>query len=164
MGRDRNPGRQWARSGSSRSPGRSGFWMRAGDWRRPIAEFSFRATMNTMASTASSSPSKGRAPQNWTVEVVISRWVSDEHPGWVECELTDAHGKIWRFEEKAPIVSDRLITPESLPCSGSIGCALVGNAEGRAITVIDTSRPWGIASVDGRSLFTVKTSQLSRAD
>jgi len=96
----------------------------------------------------------------WNVQVTIRRWTSDDLPGWVECELEDASGRRHFFEEKTPVVSDRTLSADLLPCAGYIACTVVGDADGRGAVEIDTRDPWGIASVEGESRFTVPRGSL----
>ena len=38
------------------------------------------------------------------IKIVITRWVSDDQPGFVECQLEDVHGRRWLFVEKTAVV------------------------------------------------------------
>ena len=96
------------------------------------------------------------------VPVSILRQIDDAFPGWVECELVDAIGKRHLFHEKTPVVSapsPASTAPSAThPQTGFIACRPVATwAEkpGRWLTRIDTTRPWGIASTDDDSQFTV---------
>lgn len=88
-------------------------------------------------------------------------------PGWVRCELRDAFGCIWKFEEKIPIVSAAELSLEStFPATGAIACIVVErlrDPDGRAIIAIDTERPDGVESVDGQSRFVVFAEQLTES-
>lgn len=88
------------------------------------------------------------------VPVEIVRWVDDCQPGIVECVLVDVHGHRWRFIEKLPIVTVAdLDASSSYPQSGSIACQVV-EIRGE-VARIDTTKPWGVESVDGVSQFEV---------
>lgn len=94
------------------------------------------------------------------VEVAIVRWVDDEpQPGTVECQLIDAHGRLWSFVEKVAIVSEQHLDAQSpYPQSGAIAGEVVGrrcDAAGRALVLLDTQRPWAIESVCGAHRFEV---------
>jgi hypothetical protein len=99
------------------------------------------------------------------VRVAITRYVSDEpQPGLVECELADVHGRCWTFVEKTAIVSaESLDSRTPYPQPGTIACEILSRRQddaGREIVRIDTERPWGVESVDGRAQFEVGAEQL----
>lgn len=98
------------------------------------------------------------------VNVQIAKYLGDDQPGWVECNLTDAQGRDWRFVEKLPIVTrDSLNASSALPQPGVIACEVVSNSfdvAGHAIAEIDTARPWGVESTEGVTRFVVRAEQL----
>ena len=100
------------------------------------------------------------------VNILIAKWVDDRQAGFVECELTDAQGRAWRFVEKLPIVTrDSLNASSILPQPGVIACEVISNsvdAAGRAIAEIDTRLPWGVESTDGATRFVVRPEQLMK--
>jgi hypothetical protein len=79
------------------------------------------------------------------VSVEIRRYVDGAFPGWVECSLTDAHGRVWSFVEKIPIVTAEDLDAESrYPRPGVIACQVVERRVGMDATevvIIDTERP-----------------------
>ena len=86
---------------------------------------------------------------------MISRFISDAFPGWVEFELSDAYGEIWKFQDKAPVVSTEHITRTSeFPIVGAIACTIL-DASAKNIVVIGTEEPLGIVSREGKSQFEV---------
>ena len=98
------------------------------------------------------------------VRVGILRYVDDHQPGWVECRLTDAHGRVWAFVEKVPIVTtESLDATSDYPRPGVIACEVVAG-EGSAIIQIDTARPWGVAATTGETRFEVRPAQLEWFD
>jgi hypothetical protein len=100
----------------------------------------------------------------FAIDVVIVRWVSDDQPGIVECQLTDRFGKAWRFIEKLPVVSTRPLDSQCrYPQPGVVACHITkrGHDElGREIAEIDTGAAWGVQAVDGTTHFHVFTDQL----
>jgi hypothetical protein len=98
------------------------------------------------------------------VNVLIAKYVDDAQPGWVECKLTDAKGREWRFVDQLPIVTrDSLHASSTLPQPGVIACEVISNSfdsAGSAITEIDTTRPWGVESTEGVTRFVVRPEQL----
>lgn len=82
------------------------------------------------------------------------RYVDDSQPGWVECRLTDANGRGWTFVEKVPVVTDADLDGESAyPRLGLIACDIITRDD--RVVRVDTTRPWGIESVDGQTQFDV---------
>lgn len=98
------------------------------------------------------------------VVVEITRFVDEHQPGFVECQLVDAYGKVHTFLEKGPVVSDRNLWNDSqYPCVGSIACEVVQefqDPDGRLLASINTGRPFGIESSSGETKFVVLPSQL----
>jgi hypothetical protein len=98
------------------------------------------------------------------VDVSITEYVSDDHPGWVRCVLTDVAGRQWQFVEKAPVVSRVDLTRQSAyPQSGEIACRVLSRSAdhaGRPTARIDTTDPWGVESVEGSTVFEVFVDQL----
>jgi len=93
------------------------------------------------------------------VKIQIVRFVDDYQPGIVECQLVDAHGRVWSFIEKIPVVTTEDIWRKSeYPRPAVIACKIVGTLRddaGRKFTRIDTDQPWGIESVEGQTRFDV---------
>lgn len=88
------------------------------------------------------------------VHVQIVRYADDSQPGWVECQLTDAHGRLWSFVEKLPVVSEALLDAcSAYPQTGIIACEVIGIAG--EVARVDTTCPWGVESVEGETQFEV---------
>jgi hypothetical protein len=101
------------------------------------------------------------------VVVEIVRYVSDEpQPGLVECVLVDALGNQHSFVEKSPVVScENLLAVSIYPRSCIIACLIEEewiDESARNLVRIDTSRPWGVESIDGATVFVVLSSQLRK--
>ena len=98
------------------------------------------------------------------VSIAITRFVSEDYPGLVECELLDAFGKNHFFIEKIPVVSlENLWDDSEYPRSGIIACEVEErwvDASGIEFARINTERPWAVDSTDGAAVFTVLASQL----
>ncbi|MBL8970129.1 MAG: hypothetical protein JNK56_06095 [Myxococcales bacterium] len=105
------------------------------------------------------------------LQVEILRFVDDTQPGWVECQLVDVSGETHVFVEKVPVVSDAALDASSrYPQPGLIACTLVERrvgADGGVVLLVDTTRPWGVASLAGGERFAVRADQtveLARLD
>jgi hypothetical protein len=99
------------------------------------------------------------------VRMTITRMVDESFPGWVECELVDADGRTWKFEEKIPVVSaEQIWTDSQFPIETTVDCTVVGKRAdpvGRHVVSIDLARPWGIESLEGNSRFEVLCEQIN---
>lgn len=99
-----------------------------------------------------------------TLRVAIVRWALDDQPGWVECLLTDVHGRHWFFLEKAPVVcSEDLRADTVYPRPGFFACQIIErrqDAAGKELLVVDTTVPWGIEATSGESRFEVHAEQV----
>jgi hypothetical protein len=94
------------------------------------------------------------------IKVAITRYLGDDpQPGIVECQLVDAHGRLWSFVEKSAIVSaGSLHARTAYPQPGVIAGEVVErsrNPEGREVVRINTEQPHGVCSVDGTAQFDV---------
>jgi hypothetical protein len=98
------------------------------------------------------------------VKVVITRYVDDSQPGWVECRLVDAADREWLFVEKVPIVTAVNLGEDTVfPCPGVIACEIVSRRRGprgHELVMINTESPWGIESTSGCASFEVEAEQL----
>jgi hypothetical protein len=99
------------------------------------------------------------------VSIQITGFVSDDFPGFVSCELVDAHARIWTFVEKAPIVTAVALDRSSeYPQVGKIRCEVLGeaaDAAGSRILRIDTGTPDGVEASDGTHTFDVFAHQVT---
>ena len=89
------------------------------------------------------------------------RWVSDEpQPGWIEVQMTDASGRMWRFFDKPPMFEgDIPLQPTSpYPVAAAIAVRIV--EEGEVLTV--STDPHHVESEDGESTFRVLPSAVER--
>lgn len=86
------------------------------------------------------------------VRGVVTRWLDDAFPGWVEFALTDVEGMVHIFHEKAPVLTlELLLASDPYPRELWVVCEVLsqGVTEARL-------RLWdGIESVDGRDEFTL---------
>jgi len=101
------------------------------------------------------------------IKVTITRYLSDEpQPGIVECQLVDAHGRLWSFVEKSAIVSaGSLHARTAYPVPGAIAGEVIErsrNPEGREVVRINTEQPHGVSSVDGTVQFDVFAESVRR--
>lgn len=99
------------------------------------------------------------------VRVTITEYLGDDpQPGIVACELVDVTGRVHRFIEKTAIVAAADLDAGSVyPQVGEVACLLLGmhiSPMGIQVATIDTSEPWGVASIDGQVVFDVLAQQL----
>ncbi len=98
------------------------------------------------------------------LRVLITQYVDDSQPGWVECEFFDAAGQRWKIVEKVPIVTDQEISPTSeLPRVTGLRCVEVGrriDESGRELVTVNTEHPDGVEAVDGTNQFEVLANQI----
>jgi len=92
------------------------------------------------------------------VSVQIVRFVDPDFPGWVECELVDADGRLHIIKDKVPIFTAELLDDESkYPATGSMPCEVVErfrDARGRELVRVSIEEA-GIESVERTSQFTL---------
>lgn len=96
------------------------------------------------------------------IVATVTRLTASDFPGWVELQFSDAVGNQHVIVEKVPVLFagdfDEAALPMAvlLPCV--VGCTRVDPVLGQ-VAEIDTSKPYGIESVDGRTRFEVLCSQ-----
>jgi len=98
------------------------------------------------------------------IPITITAFSSADQPGWVDCQIIDTEGVLHQFVEKVPVVSEEDLWGDSTyPRDGIIACEVIetGSADdGRLVTKITTSNPWGIESKTGDTEFVVYSDQL----
>jgi hypothetical protein len=102
------------------------------------------------------------------VKVTIRRFVDAAFPGWVECGLVDAWGRVWTFVEKVPVVtSEDLDASNDYPQPAVIACQILArrhDSRGREVVTIDTQTPWHVEATTGEVRFDVLPEQLAELD
>lgn len=98
------------------------------------------------------------------IPVKITRLLSSDFPGFVECSFVDAFGQTHLFVDKIPVVcTDDFASPTNLPSIGAIACTIKQesvDSSGRSVAIVSTMQPWSIESTLGASDFTVFASDL----
>jgi hypothetical protein len=98
------------------------------------------------------------------IRAQIIRWVSDDFPGFVECQFADRFGREWAIIEKLPILSIADLSSHSrVPQHVLVACEVIAKHQddaGREIVDITTMTPWGITTTDGTSSFQLYAEQL----
>jgi hypothetical protein len=96
--------------------------------------------------------------------MTIVSFVDESFPGWVEFQLEDVHGRLWKFQEKVPVItSEDLWANSEYPREGAVACTILErktDSAGRKILTIATNRPWGVESIDGTAIFEVLAKQV----
>ncbi len=99
------------------------------------------------------------------IKTKITRFISADNPGFVECKFKD----VWDFEhivhEKVPVVTtENLDEKSTYPKDGVIACRQISqrtDEQGRAIVTVDTEQPWGVDTIDGKFQFDILKENLT---
>jgi hypothetical protein len=98
------------------------------------------------------------------IKIVITRFINDGQPGWVECKFRDAWGKEFIVEEKVPVVTEKHLDEKSAyPQPGIIACMVLRervDKTGRTLVTITTDKPWGVATIEGLTEFDIEKTDL----
>ena len=98
------------------------------------------------------------------IKIKITSFISDDPPGFVECKFYDALIKEHIVQDKVPIVTKKYLDANSeYPQDGVIACEIVNewkDSNGQKIFKVNTSRPWGVDTIDGLTEFDVLEEQL----
>ena len=95
----------------------------------------------------------------YVLEVEVVALESRDFPGWARCRFHDVSGGAHDLVEKLPILG--VHSADSLPAATQVRCVVI-EASDDAI-LIDLSRPDGIVSEQGESLFRVTPSHVHAA-
>ena len=86
------------------------------------------------------------------------RWVSDDQPGWVEVELTDADGAVWSIVDKEPLFGDTSLTSRATyPRPLLLACDIVSTP---AAGLVEVALRHGVKSSDGTFRFVVPSASV----
>jgi|SRR6516162_2741297 len=95
----------------------------------------------------------------------IMRFVDDGFPGWVECQFTDAAGRVHTLIEKYPMVTAQMLDADSqYPQTGEVECEVLNRSQDARGGELVRIRMLGIESTEGLSEFVVLPVQLSAPD
>jgi hypothetical protein len=98
------------------------------------------------------------------VAVRIVRFVADDQPGVVACELTDAFEQAHILVDKVPIFTTAYLHADSpYPQPGVVACEIFEvwqDGDGRRLARVSTARPWGVESTEGITEFVVLAEQV----
>ncbi|MGJ5093457.1 hypothetical protein ACQR18_15385 [Bradyrhizobium oligotrophicum] len=98
------------------------------------------------------------------IRAEITRWVSDDFPGFVECRFTDRFGTEWVMVDKSPIFTNLSLRSDSqFPQPALIACEVLAKRQddaGREIIEITIKTPWGLETTDGTTSFQLYADQL----
>ena len=90
------------------------------------------------------------------VVVSVTRYVSDDQPGIIECVLCDAHGHLWTFIDKQSAVGRSDLDAETVyPQLGCILCKVVGSTKDSSLRDLIAIELYGVTSVDNEEQFDV---------
>jgi hypothetical protein len=102
------------------------------------------------------------------IKIQIVKFISDDQSGFVECRFYDAMNKEHIVQDKVPIVTDKLLDANSAyPQDGIIACEIVNerkNTDEKIIVTVDTSRPWGVDTIEGITQFDLFEEQLTELE
>ncbi len=102
------------------------------------------------------------------IRVSITKFISDDQPGFVECKFTDVWGKEHIVQDKVPIVTEKYLDADSeYPQEGSIACQIIkewNDANGLRIFTVTIAKPWSVDTIDGETEFDLRKEQLSELD
>lgn len=98
------------------------------------------------------------------LKIKITKFISDDQPGFVECSFFDALNKEHIVQDKVPIVTEKFLDANSeYPQDGIIACEIVNewqDTSGRKILKVNTSKPWDVDTINGLTEFDVLEEQL----
>lgn len=82
----------------------------------------------------------------------VTEWVSDDFPGWVKVEVTDADGRLLTFIDKVPLLVYEPLDPSTaLPKVVWLAC----DARPESVNRVHVTLRHGLETVDGVKEFQV---------
>ena len=98
------------------------------------------------------------------LKIKITKFISDDQPGIVECTFNDAWHQLHIVQDKVPVVTEKYLDANSeYPQDGVIACEIIKewkNPKGEKIITVNTSRPWSVDTIDGLTEFDLFEEQL----
>lgn len=98
------------------------------------------------------------------IKIKITKFITDDQPGFVECTFADAWGRQHTIQDKVPIVTDKFLdAPSDYPQDGIVACEIIREWEdkdGRTIFTVTTAKPWGVDTIDGVKQFDMPVHQV----
>ncbi|MEQ1554734.1 MAG: hypothetical protein ABL929_11175 [Ferruginibacter sp.] len=98
------------------------------------------------------------------IKIKITSFISNDQPGFVECKFYDALNIEHIVQDKVPIVTEKnLDMDSSYPQEGVIACEILKewiDENNRIIITVDTSKPWGVETIEGLTIFNILKEQL----
>lgn len=98
------------------------------------------------------------------IKVQITRFISDDQPGFVECRFRDAWNREHVVHDKVPVVTLEDLDASSVyPREGFVGCEIVKewkDDSGRSLVTVSTEKPWAIDTVEGCFDFDLPSEQV----
>ena len=87
-----------------------------------------------------------------SIRGVVTRWVDDAFPGWVEVRFTDADGNVVVLTDKVPVfgLDARDI---ALPCAVELSCVVLRHERQREVAVVALGHD--VLDREGRNQFRV---------
>lgn len=92
------------------------------------------------------------------VKVTVTKIIDRAQPFWVECEMEDVYGEKHIFQDKMPVFLKKHMTEADLPANGELRCVMIERKD--EVIRIDTSKPDGVESESGKTIFEVSVHQL----
>lgn len=101
----------------------------------------------------------------FAIKIKITKFISNDNPGFVECTFNDAWNKVYIVHDKVPIVTEKYLDANSeYPQDGFIACEIQKESvdiNGRTICTVTTSKPWSVDTIDGLTEFDLLKEQLT---
>lgn len=98
------------------------------------------------------------------LKIIITRFISNDQPGFVECRFHDAWNKEFIVEEKIPVLTtEDLDESSTYPKNGSIACEIIREWEDenqRKLITINIGNPWSVETTNGLTQFDVEQKDL----
>ena len=100
------------------------------------------------------------------ISIKITKFISDDQPGFVECKLNDVRDKEHNVQVKVPIVTEKYLDANSdYPQGGLIACEIIKqwiDDDKRSILTISTEKSWAVDTIDGLTEFDILEEQLTK--
>ncbi len=98
------------------------------------------------------------------IKVKITRFISNNQLGFIECKFYDAFNNEHIIEDKIPVITNKNIDAYSkYPIDETISCEILDerNQDGKVIITASTLKPWGLETTMGISEFELLTDQIT---
>jgi hypothetical protein len=100
------------------------------------------------------------------LKIKITKYISNDFPGFIECSFTDAFNKQWKIIDKIPVLTTKNIDKNNnFPIEEKIEVEAEKESidkNGNKLITININKPYGLKTINGENRFEVNINQIKK--